>query len=177
MRCSRNTMLDTQDETHKARKEIGTMALGEKIRGARKSTGMTQEQLAGILGVSRQAVTKWESGKGLPDIENLRIMAKALNVSIDYLLEDETDLDFSVTREAINLDDYEDKGRWKKKATLSSKLPSLSNGSICAKNDRPNESSSSKRDAVFLSIGFACIFVPSANKSNSPRGFSLGLMN
>ena len=63
------------------------LTLGEKIKDARKAAGCTQEELAGYLGVSRQAITKWESDKGLPDIENIKLISKALGVSIDYLLD------------------------------------------------------------------------------------------
>ena len=82
------------------------MAFGEKLREARKKAGMTQEQLAEVLSVSRQAVTKWESDKGIPDVENLKLISKALNVSIDYLLDEEGILDLSCTREPISLEDY-----------------------------------------------------------------------
>ncbi|MBQ5322541.1 MAG: helix-turn-helix transcriptional regulator, partial [Oscillospiraceae bacterium] len=47
------------------------MTLGEKISDLRKRKGISQEKLAELLDVSRQAVTKWESGKGNPDTENL----------------------------------------------------------------------------------------------------------
>ncbi|MEC5189682.1 XRE family transcriptional regulator [Geobacillus thermodenitrificans] len=46
------------------------MTLGEKIKKARTEAGLSQEQLSEKLGVSRSAVAKWESGKGLPDIDN-----------------------------------------------------------------------------------------------------------
>jgi transcriptional regulator with XRE-family HTH domain len=82
------------------------MTLGEKIKAARKGAGLTQEQLAEKLIVSRQAITKWESDKGLPDIENLKRLSKLLNVSIDYLLDDGKSMDLTVIREEINLEDY-----------------------------------------------------------------------
>lgn len=82
------------------------MTFGEKLRSARKSAGLTQEQLADRLLVSRQAITKWESDKGLPDIENLKQISALLDISIDYLLDSGETLDLSVTREKINLDDY-----------------------------------------------------------------------
>ncbi|MCD7741385.1 MAG: helix-turn-helix domain-containing protein [Ruminococcus sp.] len=82
------------------------LTLGEKLKRARKEAGLTQEQLANELMVSRQAVTKWESDKGLPDIENLKRLAELLNVSIDYLLDDGKKLDLKVTRDQIDLDKY-----------------------------------------------------------------------
>lgn len=82
------------------------MTFGEKLRLARKSARLTQEQLAEKLLVSRQAITKWESDKGFPDIENLKQLSALLGVSIDYLLDSGEAIDLSVTREKINLDDY-----------------------------------------------------------------------
>ena len=82
------------------------MTFGEKMKKARVEAGYTQEELAGILSVSRSAVAKWESGRGLPDVENLKTMAKLLHTSVDELLEDGTDLDLSVTKKAIDLEKY-----------------------------------------------------------------------
>ncbi len=96
------------------------MTLGKKLRSARKSAGLTQEQLSEKLLVSRQAITKWEAGKGMPDIENLKQLSKLLNISIDYLLDGGEVIDLSAMREEINLDDYtytrKIKGRWSIKA-------------------------------------------------------------
>ena len=64
------------------------MTLGEKIKEARKEHGLSQEQFAEKLCVSRSAVAKWETDKGTPDIENLKAISSLLNVSIDYLLDD-----------------------------------------------------------------------------------------
>lgn len=94
--------------------------LGAKLKSARKNVGLTQTQLAEKLMISRQAVTKWESDKGLPDIENLKNLSHLLNVSIDYLLDDMGKIDLSVTRKKIDLSIYHYKrkinGRWMKKA-------------------------------------------------------------
>lgn len=84
--------------------ENANMTLGEKLKSARKAAGMTQEQLAVTLSVSRQAVTKWEADKGMPDIENLKRIAHTLGVSLDYLLNDHAQLDMRVLREAIDLE-------------------------------------------------------------------------
>lgn len=61
--------------------------LSEKIKALRKKTQLSQEQLAEKLGVSRQAVTKWETGCGTPSIENLRALAALFCISMDALLE------------------------------------------------------------------------------------------
>lgn len=90
------------------------MTLGEKIKDARKQCGLSQEQLAEKMAVSRSAVAKWENGNGLPDVENLKMLAALLNVSIDYLLDDGEAITGTVIREAYNLVDY-GKGSKKKK--------------------------------------------------------------
>ena len=58
----------------------------EKIICERKRMGLSQEKLGALLGVSRQAIQKWESGASMPDIENLVAIAKFFDVSVDYLL-------------------------------------------------------------------------------------------
>lgn len=83
------------------------MNISEKIRKARKSSGYSQEQFAEKLCVSRQAVTKWETGKGIPDIDNLKSISALLNVSIDYLIDDGNDFIQNGIKEKINLADYE----------------------------------------------------------------------
>ncbi len=82
------------------------MTLGQKIKAARKNAGLTQEQLAEKLMVSRPAVTKWESDKGIPDIENLKAIARLLNVSLDALLLDGEAEGLGVIREEIDLGTY-----------------------------------------------------------------------
>ena len=64
------------------------MTLGEKIRYARRCCGFSQEQLAERMCVSRSAIAKWETDKGLPDIENLKAVSRLLGVSVDSLLDD-----------------------------------------------------------------------------------------
>ena len=90
------------------------MKLGEKIKEARKQCGLSQEQLAEKMAVSRSAVAKWEANNGLPDVENLKALAQLLNVSVDYLLDDGEVIDEVVMREPYNLSDY-GKGIKKKK--------------------------------------------------------------
>ena len=90
------------------------MTLGEKIKEARKQCGLSQEQLAEKMTVSRSAVAKWEANNGLPDVENLKALAQLLNVSVDYLLDDGEVIDEVVMREPYNLSDY-GKGIKKKK--------------------------------------------------------------
>lgn len=62
------------------------MTFAEKLRNIRKQAGMSQEQLAEKLKVSRQAVTKWETNAGIPDIENIMAVSALFDISIDELL-------------------------------------------------------------------------------------------
>lgn len=65
------------------------MTFAEKLKTIRKQAGMSQEQLAEKLGVSRQAVTKWETGAGIPDIDNIVSVSALFSISIDELLSNE----------------------------------------------------------------------------------------
>ena len=65
------------------------MELGEKLQKLRKQKGLTQDELASLLFVSRTAVSKWEAGRGYPSIDSLKAIAKCFSVSIDELLSNE----------------------------------------------------------------------------------------
>ena len=65
------------------------MIFSEKLKLIRKSKGLTQEELADKLDVSRQAVAKWESGQIYPDIGNLIQISNLFNVTVDYLVRDQ----------------------------------------------------------------------------------------
>lgn len=65
------------------------MTLGERIRGCRKHAGMTQERVAGMLGISRQAVAKWEKNQSAPNTENLFRLAELFGTTVDLLLYDD----------------------------------------------------------------------------------------
>ena len=62
------------------------MELGEKIKALRIERGLTQEQLAAKLYVSRTAVSKWETGGGTPNLDSLQALARLFEVSVDDLL-------------------------------------------------------------------------------------------
>lgn len=66
------------------------MPLAQRIQQCRKARGLSQAELAHLLFVSRQAVSKWESGRGYPDLDNLKSMAALFDVSVDYLLDEDT---------------------------------------------------------------------------------------
>lgn len=91
------------------------MTFGEKLKEARKEAGLSQEQFAEKMSVSRSAIAKWESDKGMPDITNLKRMARLLGVSLDYLLDEDEKLSFNETKEAVDLDSFEVTGRCRDK--------------------------------------------------------------
>ena len=75
------------------------MTLGEKIAKQRKELNFTQEQLADILGVSRQSISKWESDIAYPETDKLIELGKLFDCSMDYLLkEDVTEKQSTVTK-------------------------------------------------------------------------------
>ena len=68
------------------------MKLGNSFFHARKKSGLTQEEVAQKLGVSRQTISKWETDETLPDIRQSKKMAVLYNVSLDELIEFDTDV-------------------------------------------------------------------------------------
>ena len=62
------------------------MNIADRILYLRKSKGISQEELADKVGVSRQAVSKWESEQSMPDVEKIIIMSDYFNVTTDYIL-------------------------------------------------------------------------------------------
>ena len=69
--------------------EDGEMTLEEQIKHYRNQAGLSQEKMAEKIGVSRQAITKWENGTGTPDIANLMAIADLFQISVDELLSNE----------------------------------------------------------------------------------------
>lgn len=67
------------------------MGLGKRISVLRKENGFTQEQLAERIGVTRQAVSKWELEQSTPDIDCLNHISEIFNVSTDFLIKDQVD--------------------------------------------------------------------------------------
>lgn len=62
------------------------MNIADRIQSLRKTKGVSQEQLADALGVSRQAVSKWESEQTTPDLEKIILMSEYFEVTTDYIL-------------------------------------------------------------------------------------------
>ena len=62
------------------------MEFQQRLYDLRKKAGLSQEELAGLLGVTRQAVQKWEAGTSRPDMDNLSALARYFNVTLDWLI-------------------------------------------------------------------------------------------
>ncbi|MGT2947457.1 helix-turn-helix domain-containing protein [Streptococcus chenjunshii] len=72
----------------KSRTTVPVHSLGEKIKTQRKYLGLSQEELAEKLHVSRQAITKWENNRGIPEIGNLIAICDFFNWELDSLIKD-----------------------------------------------------------------------------------------
>lgn len=84
------------------------MTTGQKILQCRKQKGLTQSQLASLLGVTRQAISRWESDSVFPETENLVEMSRLFNVTVDYLLNYENDgrVPLGAGQKPLNLSDF-----------------------------------------------------------------------
>ena len=80
------------------------MKLSEKIALCRKKQGLSQNDLADLLDVSRQSVSKWETGEAMPGTNILVALSKALEVSIDWLLDE--------SKEKMEVEDNNDLPDW-----------------------------------------------------------------
>ncbi len=85
------------------------MELGEKIQISRKKKGMSQEDLANVLNVSRQAVQKWESGGSNPELNKVIELGRVLDVSLDWLLDEDKTLKEEAVVEEEKEDSLEEK--------------------------------------------------------------------
>lgn len=83
------------------------MTFSDKLTFLRRQRGISQEQLADILNVSRQAVGKWESGRSMPDLDKLIILADFFNVTLDDLIRDQSFHAKDVDKEQFNKTDSE----------------------------------------------------------------------
>ena len=71
------------------------MSFSENLKQIRKEHHLSQEELAELLDVSRQAVSKWEQEQGYPEVEKLLLLSKKLNISLDALMSNEISCDHS----------------------------------------------------------------------------------
>ena len=75
------------------------MSFSENLKQIRKEQHLSQEELAELLDVSRQAVSKWEQGQGYPEVEKLLLLSSKLNISLDSLMSVEINCDTGVKKE------------------------------------------------------------------------------
>ena len=85
------------------------MILSEKITELRKRQGLSQEEFGAEIGVSRQAVSKWEMAQTTPDLSKIMAMSEFFGVSTDFLLKDEYDLSYlnnmSIEKAVVSAED------------------------------------------------------------------------
>ena len=83
-------MYDEYASQRSRRNEVKSkMEIGSKLKDARKKSGITQEQAAELLGVSRQTISNWENDKSIPDIISVIKMSDIFSVSLDHLLKED----------------------------------------------------------------------------------------
>ena len=80
------------------------MTVGERIKTCRQNTGMSQEKIADLIGVSRQAVTKWEADQSAPNTENLFKLAELFGTTVDMLLDTGNAANSSAVEQFYTLD-------------------------------------------------------------------------
>ena len=81
----------------------------DKLQSLRKNVGISQEKLAAVLNVSRQAVQKWETGVSMPDIDNLKALSNFFNVTVDHMLFGEENRSVEELRVGISIEPVFDK--------------------------------------------------------------------
>ena len=86
-----------------------TIEIADRLLKLRKKSGLSQEELADKLGISRQSVSKWERAEASPDTDNLICLAKIYGVSLDELLSTDEDVD-TIVKEQVKEDKKESRG-------------------------------------------------------------------
>lgn len=88
------------------------MALADQLRAHRENRGLSQAAVADQLNVSRQSVSKWETGKGYPDIDNLILLSKIYEVSIDELVQENKELKKKIDENNQTIEEHRKKLDW-----------------------------------------------------------------
>ena len=82
------------------------MTIGNKIKEIRKRLSLSQEDLAELLNVSRQAITKWETENGIPDITNLQQLSNTFGITVDSLLKEDNLDPYTLYKYELTLKEY-----------------------------------------------------------------------
>ena len=122
------------------------MSFADILQAERRKNGLTQEGLAEALGVSRQAVSKWEQGEGWPEVEKLLALADKFGVSLDYLMD-------RVPLEKAPVDASADAAA----ADIVSYVPEQSSDPLNFDGDPERETTETKRNRLLLAIALVCV--------------------
>lgn len=138
--------------------------IGGKIQARRKAMGLSQEALAQLTGVSRQSVTKWETGQSAPDLDRLVELADVLGVSLDFLLREPPQASSSSSSSALSSPPFPKNGVPEGPASFQEGGPSPVEASpaVAAGSSPFREEASS-----VSSCGGACGVVPAAQPSST----------
>ena len=122
------------------------MSFADRLQAERRKNGLTQEGLAEAMGVSRQAVSKWEQGEGYPEVEKLLALADKFGVSLDYLMDrmplEKAPVDASADAAAADIVSY---------------VPEQSSDPLNFDGDPEHETPEAKRNRLLLAIALVCV--------------------
>ncbi|EDU36603.1 helix-turn-helix domain-containing protein [Clostridium sporogenes] len=100
------------------------MSLGEKLLYLRKKSGLSQEDVAEKLSVSRQTISKWETDQTVPELNKAKLLSQLYNVSYDYLIS-ENYISGDVTGIEMIVDEIDWTGAWSKKYPILASYPGI----------------------------------------------------
>ena len=122
------------------------MSFADRLQAERRKNGLTQEGLAEAMGVSRQAVSKWEQGEGYPEVGKLLAFADKFGVSLDYLMDrmplEKAPVDASADAAAADIVSY---------------VPEQSSDPRNFDGDPERETAETKRNRLLLAIALVCV--------------------
>ena len=141
------------------------MSFADNLQAVRKKNGLTQEALAEMLNVSRQAVSKWEQGEGYPEVEKLLVLSDKLDISLDELMGREL-RGAAPADSTYSSDQVSDISSYTADAESPSADPVFGHISYVPKKgddplnfdeDPERETPEAKRNRILLGIAFVCI--------------------
>ena len=100
------------------------MSLGEKLLNLRKCAGLSQEEVADKLGVSRQTVSKWETDQTVPELIKAKLLSQLYNVSYDYLISG-CEVSGDATSIEMIVDEIDWTSAWSKKYPILASYPNI----------------------------------------------------